>query len=70
MACPGYSRIVTFNCRNKARVVLVNPQASGTMTKVADANAYLSSALFRNDVVRELGPLLAGDPEVRIYLAP
>ncbi|MCY1243137.1 hypothetical protein D9M72_561400 [compost metagenome] len=31
------------------------------------AKAYLDSALFQNDVVRELGPLLNADPEVRIY---
>ena len=37
---------------------------------VAEANAYLSSDLFKNDVVRELAPMLASDPEVRIYLAP
>ncbi len=31
------------------------------------AESYLSSALFGNDVVRELKPYLAADPEVRIY---
>ncbi len=31
------------------------------------AAAYLTSELFNNDVVRELGPLLDADPEVRIY---
>lgn len=31
------------------------------------AFAYLDSALFRNDVVRELGPLLNAAPDVRIY---
>ncbi len=36
---------------------------------VADAGAYLSSDLFTNDVVGELGPLKAGDPEFRIYSA-
>ncbi len=34
---------------------------------VADAVAYLSSELFTNDVVRELGPLLDAEPEVRVY---
>ena len=34
---------------------------------VADANAYLTSELFNDDVVRELGPLLDAEPEVRIY---
>lgn len=33
----------------------------------AQAFAYLESALFRNDVVRELGPLLNTAPDVRIY---
>lgn len=32
-----------------------------------NATAYLSSDLFTQDVVGELGPLLAADPEVRIY---
>lgn len=32
------------------------------------AHAYLKSDLFNKDVVRELGPLLAADPEVRIYM--
>jgi hypothetical protein len=34
---------------------------------IADAKAYLLSDLFTHDVVKELGPLLKGDPEVRIY---
>lgn len=34
---------------------------------VADAQAYLTSNLFKNDVVKELTPLLKGAPEVRIY---
>lgn len=32
-----------------------------------DAQGYLQSELFTKDVVGELGPLLAADPEVRIY---
>lgn len=36
---------------------------------VADAEAYLESALFKNDVVGELGPLLASSPKIRIYQA-
>ena len=36
-------------------------------TSVADANAYLKSDLFTQDVVRELQPFLEGAPEVRIY---
>jgi hypothetical protein len=34
---------------------------------VADAQAYLTSNLFKNDVVKELTPLLKSAPEVRIY---
>jgi hypothetical protein len=32
-----------------------------------EAKAYLTTALFENDVVRELKPFLAGNPEIRIY---
>lgn len=34
---------------------------------VAHANDYLVSHLFTADVVRELGPLLQADPEVRVF---
>lgn len=34
---------------------------------VADANAYLKSDLFTQDVVKELSPYLDGAPEIRIY---
>ena len=34
---------------------------------VANANAYLKSALFNDDVVSGSKPLLAADPEIRIY---
>ena len=33
------------------------------------AEAYLSSDIFKNDVVGALQPLLKADPEVRIYSA-
>jgi hypothetical protein len=33
----------------------------------ASAASYLKSALFGNDVVRELKPYLMADPEIRIY---
>lgn len=33
----------------------------------ASAESYLRSALFGNDVVRELKPYLRADPEIRIY---
>lgn len=35
--------------------------------KVEDAESYLTTVLFSKDIVSELGPLLAADPEVRIY---
>jgi hypothetical protein len=34
---------------------------------VTHANDYLASNLFTADVVRELGPLLQADPEIRIF---
>lgn len=34
---------------------------------VADAEAYLTTEIFQNDVVRELKPYLESDPEIRIY---
>jgi hypothetical protein len=33
---------------------------------VTHANDYLASDLFTGDVVRELGPLLQADPEIRV----
>ena len=33
----------------------------------AQAQAYLSSELFTNDVVAGLSPILQDDPEIRIY---
>jgi len=36
-------------------------------TTVEQAQAYLSSDLFSADVVRELGPLLKSEPEIRVY---
>jgi len=34
---------------------------------VEDANAYLKTELFQNDVVRELSPLFDKAPEIKIY---
>jgi hypothetical protein len=34
---------------------------------VENANAYLKSELFNNDVVKELAPLLSANPDVKIY---
>ncbi len=33
------------------------------------ADSYLTSEMFSNDIVGELGPLLDADPEIRIYEA-
>ena len=33
------------------------------------AESYLTSDMFSNDIVGELGPLLDADPEIRIYEA-
>lgn len=35
---------------------------------VENANAYLKTELFENDVVRELSALLESNPEVRVYV--
>ncbi|MBD8389128.1 hypothetical protein [Dysgonomonas sp. BGC7] len=35
---------------------------------VEDANAYLETELFNNDVVKELSPLFDETPEIKIYL--
>jgi hypothetical protein len=34
---------------------------------VENANAYLKSELFNNDVVKELAPLLIAKPDMKIY---
>ena len=34
---------------------------------VTDAEAYLTSDIFQNDVVTELKPYLESNPEIRIY---
>jgi hypothetical protein len=34
---------------------------------IENASAYLKSELFNNDVVKELAPLLASAPEIKIY---
>ena len=35
----------------------------------ANAEAYLESDLFKNDVVKELSPLFEAPPEIRVYEA-
>ena len=39
----------------------------GVRSAMPSAQAYLKSGLFEKDVVRELSPLLAAPPEIRIY---
>jgi hypothetical protein len=34
-----------------------------------NANAYLNSDLFNNDVVKELAPFLSAEPDIKIYSA-
>jgi len=34
---------------------------------IENANDYLKSTIFNNDVVRELSPLLGENPEIKIY---
>jgi len=36
-------------------------------TSVEEANAYLKTDLFNNDVVKELSPLFDKAPEIKIY---
>ncbi len=36
-------------------------------SNTSEANAYLKSELFENDIVSELAPLLDAPPEVRVY---
>ena len=36
-------------------------------TSIDDANAYLKTELFNNDVVKELSPLFDKAPEIKIY---
>jgi hypothetical protein len=35
---------------------------------VENANAYLKTELFNNDVVKELAPLLVANPDIKVYL--
>lgn len=54
----------------KAKDLLVRDQdvqVLHTFNSVAEAEAYLSSDLFAQDVVGGLKPLLNGAPEIRIY---
>jgi hypothetical protein len=34
---------------------------------VENANAYLKTELFNNDVVKELAPLLIANPDIKVY---
>jgi hypothetical protein len=54
----------------KSKTLMVRDQHGQVLpgfVSVADATTYLSSDLFTNDVVGELGPLLDTAPDVRIY---
>lgn len=35
---------------------------------VENANAYLKTELFNNDVVKELAPLLVASPDIKVYV--
>ena len=42
-------------------------QVLHSFESIVDAEAYLTSDIFTNDVVTELKPYLESDPEIRIY---
>ncbi|PWQ95759.1 hypothetical protein DKT75_11630 [Leucothrix arctica] len=46
-----------------------NVQVLHGFKDTASAEAYLATELFKNDVVRELKPLLEASPEITIYQA-
>lgn len=55
-----------------SKTLLVRPedvQVLHGFERAAQAQAYLASALFTDDVVGGLSPLLAAAPEIRIYEA-
>jgi len=57
----------------KSKQLLVRPedvQVLHGFDSKEHAEAYLKSEFFNNDVVKALGPLLQGVPEVRIYDEP
>ena len=56
-----------------SKELLVRPedvQVLHGFASTEQAEAYLKSPLFQNDVVKELSPVLAAPPEVRIYACP
>ena len=56
--------------RAKSKELLVRDedvQVLHGFASVSDAEAYLKSDLFTQDVVSGLSPLLQADPEIRIY---
>ncbi len=61
---------LTTICGAESKDLLVREedvQVRHGFPSLASAEGYLKSALFGNDVVRELKPCLAADPEIRIY---
>lgn len=61
---------LTTICGAESKELLVREedvQVLHGFTARASAESYLKSTLFGNDVVRELKPYLAADPEIRIY---
>lgn len=61
---------LTTICGAESKELLVREedvQVLHGFNSLASAESYLKSALFGNDVVRELKPYLAADPEIRIY---
>ena len=56
-----------------SKELLVRPedvQVLHDFASTAQAEAYLKSPLFQNDVVKELTPCLGAPPEIRIYACP
>ena len=54
----------------KSKDLLLRPedvQVLHGFESVKDAENYISTPLFQNDIVKELKPLLASNPEIRIY---
>lgn len=64
---------LTTICGAESKELLVRDedvQVLHGFTSRASAENYLKSPLFSNDVVKELQPYLAAEPEVRIYECP
>ena len=67
------TRFLETICGAKSKELLVcdeDVQVLHGFDSAANAKTYLESALFNNDVVTGLKPLLAAAPEIRIYDTP